>query len=223
MMAVRNAGIRALILLVLPFAGAVVFSYTVLEPPGQAPLINSWSRFVPSEGGVQAEQFTSLAQLTRMSDAVVRGSIVGVQPGRAYEGAPGDVLRSVVYLVEGEVVAGGRMDRSRDTALRLEVFVGDERAPEGVPAIQPLDAPLPEGEALFFLRNKATSIELFRQTADPDVERDYYRLVNTESLVVNNLGAAQPIGGDHSAESRALATHPDFERLVAAVRQASSG
>lgn len=207
--------------LVLGLCGASVSSCGNDDRDAEA-LSAPWSRFAGDPGGEQVEQYDSLEHLVAISDTVVRGRVVEVRPGRTVEGTPGDVLGSVEWLIEGEVIAGERLDTRPGEPLVMEVFIGDERPPEGEVAVDPVEAGPPTETAIFFLRNKGSAAELFGARIDVDEERDFYRLVRIESVVVDVDGASVNPAANSGADSReadVLADLPAFDELAGDVER----
>ena len=150
-----------------------------------APRLEAWSG---SLFATEVEpQAATLAEMTRAADAVVRGRIVDVVPGRVF----GDNDRPLHYasatVVVDELLAGALPEahRSRLT-LEIPLFDGPESIGE-LPAW---------GEAIFFLRNKGESARAAGLDRDVQAgEGRFYRLLTFTSLVVNADGTALTDGG----------------------------
>lgn len=208
---------RLLACLLAALAVTVVSSCSADEDAAAAELSGQWGGFVGPAGGEQVESYASLDDLVEMSDVVVRGRVVDVAEGRSYEGTPGDVLTNAHWMIEGEILAGERLDSRPSEPLVMEVFVGDERPPEGEEAVDPFAADPPPEEAIFFLRNIGAEVSLLGTRGDPEVEREFYRLVTFESVVVNvEDDAVNPAAaaGDDSPEAAALADLASFDEVA---------
>lgn len=113
----------------------------------------------------EIEDPASLRELARSADAVVRGDVVSVAPGRVFGEPGGDALHYAAALLRvDDLIAGGLL--SRQVTLEIPLFDG----PESID-----DLPV-WGEGIFFLRHKA--------------DGDFHRLVTFDSLVVNDGGVA---------------------------------
>jgi hypothetical protein len=113
----------------------------------------------------EVEDPASLSELVRSADAVVRGEVVSVAPGRVFGEPGGDALHyAAATLRVDDLIAGGLS--SRPVTLEIPLFDG----PESID-----DLPV-WGEGVFFLRAKA--------------DGDFHRLVTFDSLVVNDGGVA---------------------------------
>ena len=146
---------------------------------------------------LEIERYASLRQLTRASDAVVRGTVESVQPGRAFGDPGGSPLQYAAAKIRiGEVVAG-RL-RAEDTeVLTLEIPLFD-----GVDSIASIESGLVGAEAAFFLRSKAESARAAGLSAvEQRADAGYYRLVVFGAVVGNESG----ISGAGADESGVLA------------------
>jgi hypothetical protein len=186
------------------------YHYTVLPPSrrqrpmddagGGSPIrLSAWAdTFVEA---IELDHYATLSEMTRGSDAVVRGRVVGVAPGRSFGGAGHALHYAAVTIAVDEAVAGTLPPRHA-TQLTLEVPLFG-----GADMIDPLRASLPVEESLFFLRNKGAA------------EADYYRLVVMRGVIVNRDGKAEVLPGDDDFIT-GLDSSP-FVTLVAEVREAS--
>ena len=141
-----------------------------------APRLEAWSG---SLHATEVEpQAATLDELTRAADAVVRGRIVEVVPGRSFGG-----LHYASATVAVDELVAGALPGSHRSRLTLEIplFDGPDSISE-VPAW---------GEAIFFLRNKATSARAAGLGVDRQAsEAAFYRLLTFTSLIVNVDGTA---------------------------------
>jgi hypothetical protein len=149
----------------------------LVSPPG-AP----HPRLVPWTGTLQATELdapSSLTDLVQRSDAVVRGRIVEVRPGRVF-GDPASALHyAAATLQVDELLAGATTSRT----LTLEIPLFD-----GPSSIDRLPA---WGEAIFFLRNKGESARIAGMPADVQAaEAPFHRLVSFSSIIVDHDGRA---------------------------------
>lgn len=161
-------------------------------------LLTSWSDTVVE--ALELDHYASLAELTIGSDAVVRGRVLNVRPGRVFGDPAHSALHYAAVTVAVEELAAGALPPEHAATFTLEVpLYGGPDTMEGVLAS------LPREESLFFLRNKGGE------------EADFYRLVVMRGVVVNRDGAAEVTPGDAVLDG--LAGSP-FETLVAQVRAA---
>lgn len=163
-------------------------------------------QLLPWAGSLDAdevERASSLAELTLESDAVVRGRIVAVAPGRVF----GGLHYAAATLRVDDLVAGSVPTRGASTVtLEIPLFDGP----------QSIDR-LPDwGEALFFLRNKGESARLAGLSPSrQSEERAFHRLMSFSSLVVNDAGSALT---DPDSPPLAPLAGSDFDDVVDQVR-----
>ena len=186
------------------------YRYSMLPPPrNQQPmdtpserdrrrLLSTWADTVVE--ATELEHYASLDEMTRASDAVVRGRVVDVSAGRTFGGA-GHALHYARVTIAVEEPVAGILPSRHAAALILEVplFGGPE-------TLDALRSTLPRDESLFFLRNKGGA------------DADFYRLVIMRGVIVNRDGAAEVTPGDDPLD--ALAGTP-FDAVVDQVRQAA--
>ena len=159
-------------------------------------LLTSWSDTVAE--AIELDQYASLAELTRGSDAVVRGRVLDVGAGRVFGDPEHSALHYAAVTVAVAEVAAGALPAGHAATFTLEVpLYGGPETLEGV------RASLPREESLFFLRNKGGD------------EADFYRLVVMRGVVVNRNGAAEVTPGDAVLDGVAGTS---FDALVAQVR-----
>jgi hypothetical protein len=163
------------------------------------PRFSAWADTVVE--ATELEHYATLADMARASDAVVRGRVVDVVPGRAFGVAEHALHYAAVRIAVDEAVAG-RLPSPHAAQVTLEVplFGGPD-------LIDALRSSLPAGESLFFLRNKGGA------------DADFYRLVVMRGVIVNRDGAAEVLPGDEDFLSGLDGT--PFDTLVAQVRVAS--
>ena len=165
-----------------------------------APRPSAWAdTFVEA---LELDHYATLSEMTRGSDAVVRGRVVGVAPGRSF-GEAGHALHYAAVTIAVDEAVAGTLPPRHATQLTLEVPLYG-----GADMIDPLRASLPVEESLFFLRNKGAA------------EADFYRLVVMRGVIVNRDGTAEVMPGDDDDFLTALDRSP-FDTLVAQVREAS--
>ncbi len=128
----------------------------------------------------EAEQFASLAQITRNVDAVVLGQVIEAKPGRVFSGCG-----YLAATVEVERVLAGRMRSAVHDRLTLEYF-GFCQA-----TLPELGREIPAERAVFSLRNGGVAARM----ANPDVspaevarETQSWRLVILAGTVVDRGG-----------------------------------
>ena len=150
---------------------------------------------------IELDHYATLSEMTRGSDAVVRGRVVGVAPGRSF-GAAGHALHYAAVTIAVDEAVAGTLPPRHATQLTLEVPLYG-----GADMIDALRASLPDEESLFFLRNKGAA------------EADYYRLVVMRGVIVNRDGSAEVMPSDEDFLTE-LDGSP-YDTLVAQVREAS--
>ena len=146
----------------------------MLGGPTEAP---SRSRLVPWAGRLDAlevEAPGTLRELVADSDAVVRGRIVSVEPGRSFAGL--DYATATVEV--HELIAG---DVGARIALEIPLFDG----PDSIDRV-PLWS-----DAIFFLRNKGESARMAGLSEERQRgEAPFHRLMTFSSVLVNDGGTA---------------------------------
>jgi hypothetical protein len=138
-------------------------------PPGR--------RILPWTGQLDAleiEAPASLEELIGSSDAVVRGHVVSIVPGRSFDG----LAYATATVAVDQLIAG---DAGPTIALEIPLFDGSasiERLPRW-------------NDAVLFVRNKGESAR--RAGLSPEKQReeaDFYRLMTFSSIVVNDHRSA---------------------------------
>jgi hypothetical protein len=151
----------------------------------------------------------TLDELVASADAVVRGQITSVVPGRVF-GANARPLHYASATLEVDAILAGAIPRAHRSVLTLEIPLFD-----GPSSIGDLPA---WGEGIFLLRSKATSArEAGLPPALVRAESAYYRLLTFTGLVTNDRDVAVT-----AAESGPLATLSGmpFEAAARAIRSA---
>lgn len=113
----------------------------------------------------EIEAPASLRELARSADAIVRGEVISVVPGRVFGDPDGDALHYAAATLRVADLLAGSIP-SPQVTLEIPLFDGPESI-AGLPIW---------GEAVFFLRHKS--------------DGDFHRLVTFDSLVVNEGGLA---------------------------------
>jgi len=164
---------------------------------------------------LEVERYASLRELTQASDAIVRGTVVAVQPGRAF-GDPGGVpLHYAAATIRVGQVLAGVLSPEDAVELTLEIPLFD-----GIDSIETIQASLVGGEGVFLLRNKGASARSAGlPPAEQLAEAAYYRLVIFGAVVGNESGQAGA-GTDESGVLARLDGLP-FEEAVATIREAA--
>ncbi|MFN2484789.1 MAG: hypothetical protein ABR509_07650 [Candidatus Limnocylindria bacterium] len=145
-----------------------------------------------SIAALEVEHYGSLPELTRSADAIVRGRILQAAPGRVFGGSSDAPLHYAAATIRVEEPVAGTPPAVDVDALTLEIPLFD-----GPESLAPLQASLPSGEALFFLRNKGTSAERANlPRAWQLAEVRFYRLVVFGAAVFNESGVAAPLAGE---------------------------
>ena len=170
------------------------YDYRLLPLPSSADGPHGQPRLLPWRGVVASTEVeplhATLGEMVASADAVVRGRIIAVVPGRVF---------------------GSRSDRPLHYAsATLEVPLFD--GPSSI-------ADLPVwGESVFVLRNKGTSSRAAGLSRSKvAAESAYYRLLTFTALVVNSDGVA--LTADESGPLAALSGR-SFEAVVADIRNA---
>jgi hypothetical protein len=168
-----------------------------------------------SVAAVEVEHYDSLETLSRGSEVIVRGTLEGISPSRSF-GGPSDAepVHFATLTIHVSGVLAGRLVNT-DEATVLEVVV-----PGGPAAIGALRGSVPTEEAVFFLRNKGTEVADWGWSNERvAVERQFYRLVNSQAMLRNFDGrVAAPFGVEEDF-LKALDGQP-FADLLAAVKDA---
>jgi hypothetical protein len=155
-------------------------------------------------------QAATLDELAGSADAVVRGRIIEVVPGRVFGSHDRPLHYAAATVAIEELLAGG-LPAAHRSHLTLEIPLFD--GPGSI-------ADLPVwGESIFFLRNKAQSARAAGLGVDLQAaEAGFYRLLTFTALIVNDRGIAlaDPAAGPLSALNGV-----GFERAVERVRAAA--
>ena len=171
-------------------------------------------RLVPWRGVFAATEVESLpltlAEMVGSADAVVRGRISSVVPGRVFGGRNDRPLHYASATLQVEALLSGALLPGQRSSLTLEIPLFD--GPESIG-----DLPV-WGEGVFLLRNKGTSArEAGLPPARIAAEAGYYRLLTFTSLVVNDDGRA--LSAADAGPLAPLNGRP-FEAAVAAILRA---
>ena len=139
---------------------------------------------------VEIESHASLTGMTRSSDAVIRGTIVAVAPGRTFGDPAGTPLHYAAAAIRiDDLLAGSLAKRdAREVTLEIPLF-------DGLDSIAAIEAGLSGGEGIFFLRNKgASALDAGLPLAAQESEAAYHRLV-VFGAVVDELGVLAELNG----------------------------
>ena len=174
-------------------------------------------RFVqlPWSGSLQATQVepmaVTLGDLVASADAIVRGEIIAVAPGRTFGDGGGPQLHYAAATLRVDELVAGRLPVAQRHDLTVEIPLFD-----GPSSID--DLPV-WGDATFVLRSKATSARAAGlSAAEVIAEAAYYRLLTFTSLLVDDDGVA--LAAEDAGPLADLAGLP-YERAVAALRDAA--
>lgn len=171
--------------------------------------------FGASVEATEIESASTLAELTAEADAVVRGRITAIDPGRVFGGATGRPFHYAAATLTVDEVVAGTLPAGHRRQLTLELPLFD-----GADSIAALEAAVPGPDSLFFLRSKAESARVAGlSSAAQAAEAAYYRLVVLRGLVENHGGIAA-VAGDEAGPLTRLRGHP-FWRVVDEVRSAA--
>lgn len=155
------------------------YHYAALRPSRRFMLAGT------SFNATQVERYSTLAEMTNAADAVVRGSVVSVQPGRAFgdPASPFTYAAATIRIVD--VLAGAlSADDRTELTIELPLFGGPD-------SIGPVSATLSGAEGVFFLRDKAASARgAGMSSAQQRAEAGYYRLVTFGAMVWSEGGVA---------------------------------
>ena len=194
------------------------YHYVAPPPSRRMMLVNEPDATIASiaDAGVEAieiERHASLAQLTRSSDAVVRGTIVAVSPGRAFGDTAGGALHYAATTIRvDELLAGSLAPRAREITLEVPLFDGRD-------SIETMEAGLHGGEGIFFLRNKGTSARNAGMSpAAQQADAAFHRLVVFGAVVANAGGFAE--SGEDGLGVLAQLNGATFDEAIRRVRSA---
>lgn len=164
---------------------------------------------------VEIERPTSLTEMTRSSDTVVRGTIVSVAPGRTFGDPAGSPLHYAAATIRvDELLAGAPTSpNGREVTLEIPLF-------DGLDSIEPMEAGLPGGEGIFFLRNKGASArDAGLPWATQQADAAYHRLV-VFGAVVGNVAGIADAGNDDLGVLSELNGLP-FDEAIRRIRDAA--
>lgn len=146
------------------------------------------------DAGVEAlevDRFTSLPAMIAGSDAVVRGTVVNVEPGRIFGDTDRSPLHYAAVTITADETLAGSLAPPGASEVILEIPLFD-----GPDAIDRLAATLPGDEGIFFLRSKQASARAAGMSpAEQQAEAGYHRLVVFGGMIGNDGGTAAA-GGD---------------------------
>jgi len=135
---------------------------------------------------LEAERFTTLPEIATGSDAVVRGTVASVAPGRAFGDPGGSPLYYAAATIRVDELLAGSLATSNARELTLEIPLFD-----GPDSLGRLESTLPGGEGIFFLRNKGASARSAGlPLAEQQAEARYHRLVVFGGMIGNDGGLA---------------------------------
>ena len=162
-------------------------------------------------GASQVEAPASLAELIGSADAVLRGRVVAVEPGRTFGSASHALHYAAATVRVTEVLAGSVP--GTEVVLEIPLFAGAE-------SIAPLREQLLDSDRVLFLRNKGTSArEAWLSAAEQRAESAYYRLVTFGSEIVDDEGIAA-VPPDDRPVLEPFAGRP-FDGVLAELRAAA--
>jgi hypothetical protein len=152
-------------------------------PTGEATARSVWSG--ASIETTQLEHPSSLAELAGSADAVVRGRVVDLVPGRVFGDSSTALHYAAATVRVEELVAGALpLDHAQELTLEIPLF-------DGPASIADLQASLPWAESVFFVRSKAASARAAGLPLELRVaEAGFYRLVVFGGVVENQRGVA---------------------------------
>ena len=175
--------------------------------PRAAPRLLRWRGIIAMTEG--APRAATLDELVTSADAVVRGRITSVVPGRVF-GSNARPLHYAAATLEVDTILAGALPAAHRSRLTLEIPLFD-----GPASID--DLPV-WGEGAFVLRSKGTSArEAGLGPALIRAESAYYRLLTFTGLVVNDGGRA--VADEESGPLAGLSGMP-FASAVRALQDA---
>jgi hypothetical protein len=190
------------------------YDYRRIPLPSSADGPHGAPRLLPWRGVVASTEVeplpATLGEMVASADAVVRGRIVAVVPGRVFGSRSDHPLHYASATLEVDDVLAGALAPAHRSSLTLEIPLFD-----GPASIADLPA---WGESVFLLRNKGTSArEAGQSRTRVAAESAYNRLLTFTALVVNDDGIA--LAADDPGPLAALSGRP-FEAVVAEIRDA---
>lgn len=146
-----------------------------------------WRQLGPPEGAVETEHYTSLRALADGASVVLEGQIIDVVHSRTI-GPPDDpedrvhfgaAVIHVIDVLNGALAAETTPD---GRTVLVEFMVPEPVTPD-------IDVgSLPQGRALFFLRQKGSPIPGYGRVTSRVDESRWYRFVNSQGLFVEQTG-----------------------------------
>lgn len=134
---------------------------------------------------LETGRVTSLEELIGASDAVIRGRVTSVVPGRVF-GPSSRPLHYAAATVEVSAILAGALPGQHASALTLEIPLFD-----GPEAIDRLRSAMIKSERVLFLRNKGASAAAAGMSPEAQAaDAGFYRLTTFASEVVESQGAA---------------------------------
>lgn len=156
------------------------YAYRQRPSPRHVPLALPWTGELQA---TEVELAGSLRELTSSADAVVRGRVVAVVPGRVFGDPDHRPLHYATATLRVEELLAGSLPANHHPQLALEVPLFD-----GPASLAALPA---WGEGILFLRNKGESARLAGLSQERQAgEAGFYRLVTFTSVVANDHGVA---------------------------------
>ena len=179
-------------------------------PPTRARIVR-----LPWSGSLHATQVermpATLGGLVASADAVVRGEITNIVPGRVFGDRSASPLHYAAATLRVDELVAGRLPPGDRGSITLEIPLFD-----GPSSIVDLPA---WGEATFLLRSKATSARAAGlPAAAVRAESAYYRLLTFSSLLVNEDGVT--LAAEDAGPLAGLAGLP-FDAAGDALRRAA--
>ncbi len=144
-----------------------------------------------SAEALEVEAFASLDAMVTASDAVVRGRITSVGPGRSFGGRTGVPFRYAAATLTVDALVAGSLPADHQASLTLEIpLFGGEST---LAALQRLAAV----DTIFLLRNKGETARSAGLPADAiAADAAYYRLLTQNSVIEFPTGRATLPAGD---------------------------
>ena len=163
--------------------------FIAADRPDQATARSPWT--AASAEALEVEGFASPDAMVEGADAVVRGRITSVGPGRSFGGRTGVPFRYAAATLAVDALVAGSLPAEHRTSLTLEIplFGGAST----LAAVQRLAAV----DSIFFLRNKGETARFAGLPAEAvAADAPYYRLLTQDAVIEFPAGAATLPAGD---------------------------
>lgn len=164
--------------------------FLAADRPSRVTTASPWSSATGE--ALEIEGFASIEAMVAASDAVVRGRITSVGPGRSFGGRTGMPFRYASATLAVDALVAGSLPAAHRSSLTLEIpLFGGESSLAALQRLVTVDS-------VFFLRNKGESARAAGLTAEAiAADAGYYRLVTPGAVIEFRTGRATlPDGSD---------------------------